>query len=47
MLNNIEQIKKVLCEGWFTNHNDIAGFIFEPLVQGAAGNVDVRSEVFR
>jgi adenosylmethionine-8-amino-7-oxononanoate aminotransferase len=33
---NIEQIKKVL-QGWFTNHNDIAGFIFEPLVQGAAG----------
>ncbi|MBP8034276.1 MAG: adenosylmethionine--8-amino-7-oxononanoate transaminase [Bacteroidia bacterium] len=34
--DNIEQIKEVL-QGWFTNHNDIAGFIFEPLVQGAAG----------
>lgn len=34
--DNIEQIKDVL-QGWFTNHNDIAGFIFEPLVQGAAG----------
>jgi adenosylmethionine-8-amino-7-oxononanoate aminotransferase len=34
--NNIEQIKGVL-QGWFNNHNDIAGFIFEPLVQGAAG----------
>ena len=34
--DNIEQIKEVL-KGWFTNHNDIAGFIFEPLVQGAAG----------
>lgn len=34
--DNIEQIKEVL-KGWFTNHHDIAGFIFEPLVQGAAG----------
>ncbi|MBL7936047.1 MAG: adenosylmethionine--8-amino-7-oxononanoate transaminase [Bacteroidia bacterium] len=34
--DNMEQIKEVL-QGWFTNHNDIAGFIFEPLVQGAAG----------
>jgi adenosylmethionine-8-amino-7-oxononanoate aminotransferase len=33
---NIKQIKEVL-QAWFTNHNDIAGFIFEPLVQGAAG----------
>lgn len=33
---NIEQIKSTF-ETWFTNHNDIAGFIFEPLVQGAAG----------
>lgn len=33
---NIEQIKEVL-QAWFTNHHDIAGFIFEPLVQGAAG----------
>ena len=34
--DNMEQIKEVL-QDWFTNHNDIAGFIFEPLVQGAAG----------
>lgn len=34
--DSIEQIKEVL-QGWFINHNDIAGFIFEPLVQGAAG----------
>lgn len=33
---NIEQIKDTL-SNWFTNHHDIAGFIFEPLVQGAAG----------
>lgn len=33
---NIEQIKDTLTT-WFTNHYDIAGFIFEPLVQGAAG----------
>jgi len=35
---NIDQIKETL-QLWFTNHNDIAGFIFEPLVQGAAGMV--------
>ncbi len=35
---NIEQIKSTL-QGWFTNHNDIAGFIFEPLVQGASGMI--------
>jgi adenosylmethionine-8-amino-7-oxononanoate aminotransferase len=34
--DNIKQIKEVL-QAWFNNHNDIAGFIFEPLVQGAAG----------
>lgn len=34
--DNIEQIKETL-QTWFANHNDIAGFIFEPLVQGAAG----------
>lgn len=34
--DNIEQLKDTL-RNWFTNHNDIAGFIFEPLVQGAAG----------
>ncbi|MFN8116580.1 MAG: adenosylmethionine--8-amino-7-oxononanoate transaminase [Bacteroidia bacterium] len=34
--DNIEQIKNTL-NTWFSNHNDIAGFIFEPLVQGAAG----------
>lgn len=33
---NIIQLKETL-QLWFTNHNDIAGFIFEPLVQGAAG----------
>ena len=33
---NIESLKETL-QSWFTNHNDIAGFIFEPLVQGAAG----------
>lgn len=33
---NIENIKLTL-QSWFTNHHDIAGFIFEPLVQGAAG----------
>jgi adenosylmethionine---8-amino-7-oxononanoate aminotransferase len=32
---NISQIKDILCV-WFKNHN-IAAFIFEPLVQGAAG----------
>ena len=36
--HNIEQIKSTL-QGWFTNHNDIAGFIFEPLVQGASGMI--------
>lgn len=35
---NIDQIKETL-QLWFTNHNDIAGLIFEPLVQGAAGMV--------
>lgn len=33
---NMEQIKDTLTT-WFENHHDIAGFIFEPLVQGAAG----------
>jgi adenosylmethionine-8-amino-7-oxononanoate aminotransferase len=33
---NISDITSTL-ETWFTNHNDIAGFVFEPLVQGAAG----------
>jgi adenosylmethionine-8-amino-7-oxononanoate aminotransferase len=33
---NIEDLKSTL-QSWFTNHDDIAGFIFEPLVQGAAG----------
>ncbi len=33
---NIIQLKETL-QLWFTNHNDIAGFIFEPLVQGSAG----------
>ena len=34
--DNIEGIKSTL-QSWFTNHHDIAGFIFEPLIQGAAG----------
>ncbi len=34
--DTIEGIKSTL-NTWFTHHNDIAGFIFEPLVQGAAG----------
>ncbi|MES2763941.1 MAG: adenosylmethionine--8-amino-7-oxononanoate transaminase [Bacteroidota bacterium] len=33
---NIDSLISTL-ESWFTNHNDMAGFIFEPLVQGAAG----------
>lgn len=32
---NIEKLKEIL-KIWFRNHN-IAGFIFEPLIQGAAG----------
>ncbi len=32
---NIEELKEIL-KIWFSNHN-IAGFIFEPLIQGAAG----------
>ncbi len=32
---NIEKLKEIL-KIWFSNHN-IAGFIFEPLIQGAAG----------
>lgn len=35
---NIEQLKSTL-QVWFDNHEDIAGFIFEPLVQGAAGMI--------
>lgn len=35
-IENIDLIKNTM-QQWFTNHNDIAGFIFEPLVQGAAG----------
>jgi adenosylmethionine-8-amino-7-oxononanoate aminotransferase len=34
--DNIADLKDTL-EVWFKNHKDIAGFIFEPLVQGAAG----------
>lgn len=33
---NIELLKSTL-QLWFDKHDDIAGFIFEPLVQGAAG----------
>ena len=35
---NIEQLVSTL-KSWFTNHNDFAGFIFEPLVQGASGMI--------
>lgn len=35
---NIGQLKETL-HTWFSNHNDFAGFIFEPLVQGAAGMI--------
>ncbi len=34
--DNIDELNDTL-EVWFNNHKDIAGFIFEPLVQGAAG----------
>lgn len=33
---NIGSLKETM-QTWFTHHHDIAGFIFEPLVQGAAG----------
>ncbi|MES2132667.1 MAG: adenosylmethionine--8-amino-7-oxononanoate transaminase [Bacteroidota bacterium] len=35
---NIEDIKSTL-QSWFINHHDIAGFIFEPLIQGASGMI--------
>lgn len=35
---NIEQLTSTL-RSWFGNHNDFAGFIFEPLVQGASGMI--------
>lgn len=34
--DNIEQLKDTL-QLWFRQHDDIAGFIYEPLIQGAAG----------
>ncbi len=40
---NIEDLKQTL-ETWFTHHKDIAGFIFEPLVQGAAGMLMYEAE---
>ena len=40
---NIDQLEATL-ETWFTNHNDFAGFIFEPLVQGAAGMIMYEAE---
>ncbi|MDX2172334.1 MAG: adenosylmethionine--8-amino-7-oxononanoate transaminase [Bacteroidota bacterium] len=40
---NIEQIKETL-KLWFDNHN-IAGFIFEPLIQGAAGMMIYSAEL--
>lgn len=35
---NIEQLEATF-RSWFINHNDFAGFIFEPLVQGASGMI--------
>ena len=40
---NIEQLKETL-QLWFNNHN-IAGFIFEPLIQGAGGMQMYSSEL--
>jgi adenosylmethionine-8-amino-7-oxononanoate aminotransferase len=40
---NIENIKETL-KLWFDNHN-IAGFIFEPLIQGAGGMINYESEL--
>ena len=40
---NIEELKSTL-QTWFTHHTDIAGFIFEPLVQGAAGMLMYEAE---
>lgn len=41
--DNMDQLTDTL-NSWFTNHNDFAGFIFEPLVQGAAGMVMYEAE---
>jgi adenosylmethionine-8-amino-7-oxononanoate aminotransferase len=41
--DNIEQIKAVMLD-WL-HHHDIAGFIFEPLVQGAGGMVMYETEL--
>jgi adenosylmethionine-8-amino-7-oxononanoate aminotransferase len=40
---NIEELKSTL-QTWFTHHTDIAGFIFESLVQGAAGMLMYEAE---
>lgn len=40
---NIDDLESTL-QTWFTYHNDIAGFIFEPLVQGAAGMLMYKAE---
>lgn len=41
--DNIEELESTL-QTWFTHHTDIAGFIFEPLVQGAAGMLMYEAE---
>ena len=40
---NMDDLESTL-QTWFTHHNDIAGFIFEPLVQGAAGMLMYKAE---
>jgi len=42
-VENINDLESTL-QTWFTHHNDIAGFIFESLVQGAAGMLMYEAE---